>query len=265
MEIRLLEKDAGKTKISFLLKKVSPGYANTLRRIFVNRVPVMAIETVEIKKNNSALYDEQLAHRLGLVPLETDLRSYKMKKNCKCEGKGCAQCELKLKLSSKGPGTVYSSSIKSADPKVKPAYPNMPLVKLLKGQEVNLVAIAELSEGREHAKWSPGLVYYRYKPEIEITKKGESCKACAEICPVDVFDFNGKLVIDHDNLLKCHLCYACVEESGGAVKVSYDKNTFVFFMESWGQLDCKKMVKEGITRYNAILDDFSAEVKNAFK
>jgi len=265
MDIRLLDKNKDMSKISFLAKKISASYANSIRRIFVNRVPVLAVETCEIKRNNSALYDEQVAHRLGMVPLTTDLKSYNMKSECKCKGKGCAQCELKLKLKAKGPKIVYASDLKSQDPKVKPAQPTTPIVKLLKGQEIDLVCIAELSEGREHAKWSPGLVYYKYKPEIEITKKGESCEKCAQVCPVGVFDYGNKLKINQDNYLKCHLCNACVEASKGAVKVKYDKNTFIFYMESWGQLDCKKMANEGISRFNKILDTFSQEIKSTLK
>jgi ferredoxin-like protein FixX len=126
--------------------------------------------------------------------------------------------------------------------------------------------VAELSEGREHSKWSPGLVHYKYKPEIEITKKGEACEKCAKACPVNVFDFvNGKLKVNQDNQMLCHLCNACVEESQGAVKVTYDSKTFVFFMESWGQLDCRAMVQSGVERFNAILDRFAEEMKGALK
>ena len=39
--------------------------ANAIRRS-VSEVPTLAIEEVEIFKNDSALYDEMLAHRLGL-------------------------------------------------------------------------------------------------------------------------------------------------------------------------------------------------------
>jgi len=266
MDIRLLEKNSDKSKVTFLAKKITSAYANTLRRVIMNRVPVLAIETVEFKKNNSVLYDEQIAHRMGLVPLTTDQKSYNMKSECKCEGKGCAQCELKFKLKAKGPCIVYASDMKSQDPKIKPAFANIPIVKLLKGQELELAAVAEMSEAREHVKWSPGLVHYKYKPEIDITKKGESCEMCADVCPVDVFNVvKGKLKINQDNLLRCHLCNACVEESKGAVKVGYDKKTFVFVMESWGQLDCKKMVQSGVESFNKILDTFSKEVKSTLK
>ncbi len=259
MEIRLLEKKPD--RISFILRKATPSFANTLRRVITNRVPVLAVETVEFRKNSSSMYDEQVAHRLGLVPLKTDLKSYRVKSECKCEGKGCAQCELKLTLKAKGPGIVYASELKSQDPQVKPVYPKIPIVKLLKGQDLELIATAELGEARVHAKWSAGLAHYRFKPEITVTKAGEGCEACASVCPVNVFEFKGKLKTIQDNLLKCHLCNACVEESNSGVLVSYDRETFVFFVESWGQLDCAEMVTEGIATMNRILDGFAKAVE----
>jgi DNA-directed RNA polymerase subunit D len=267
MEIRLLEKTQDKRKLSFLCKGITPAYANSLRRVMTNRVPVLAIEEVEFKKNKSAMYDEQVAHRLGLIPLETDAKSYRMKSQCKCEGKGCAQCELKLKLKAKGPGIVYAEELKSLDPEVKPAYPTMPITKLLKGQELELTAVAEMNEGLEHAKWVPGLIYYKCKPEIEISAKCKACGKCVAVCPQKVYDLkNGKLQINQDNYLKCHLCNACVEACPEkALTVSSDRTKYVFYLESWGQLDCRKIVKRGIERFNELLDDFAQEVGAALK
>ena len=60
--------------------------ANSIRRACMNLVLTMAIEDVEILENNSALYDEVLAHRLGLIPLTTDLKTYTKSDECKCKG-----------------------------------------------------------------------------------------------------------------------------------------------------------------------------------
>ena len=172
MEVRILENDKEKGKLSFILKDSNPVYVNTLRRMMVDEVPTMAIEEVEFQKNNSILYDETIAHRLGLIPLKTDLKSYNLPDKCMCVGNGCFRCQLKMVLrATKGSGVVYASEIKSKDPAVKPVYPEMPIVKLLKGQTLELEATAVLGRGREHMKWSPCHVWYKYKPVIEIQEK----------------------------------------------------------------------------------------------
>jgi DNA-directed RNA polymerase subunit D len=98
------------------------------------------------------LYDEMIAHRLGLVPLTTDLKSYNLPQKCTCKGAGCAKCQLKVSLKAKSAGLVLSSEIKTKDPEVKPVFDDIPVVKLLKGQDLELTATAVLGKGKEHAK-----------------------------------------------------------------------------------------------------------------
>ena len=161
MEVKLVENQEKKNRLIFSLKGVDTAYANTLRRIMGFEVPVMAIEEVEFRKNTSILYDEMISHRLGLIPLTTDLKSYNMMSECKCKGAGCASCTVKLILKAQGPCTVYSSDIKSKDPEIKPINGKMPIVKLLEGQELEFEATAILGQGKEHSKWCPGLIFYK--------------------------------------------------------------------------------------------------------
>ena len=206
MEIRLLENKKDENKISFILKDSNASYANALRRIMMEEVPVMAIEDVEITKNSSILYDEIIAHRLGLLPLTTDLKSYNLPENCKCEGKGCARCQVKLTLqASKGSGMVYASEIKSKDSAIKPACPKMPIVKLLKGQQLELEATAVLGKGKVHSKWSPCLIYYKKKPVVEIGNV-KNPEEVVDKTHGNIFEIkNGKLEVIKENLFKYDL------------------------------------------------------------
>jgi len=243
MEVELINQDKKNNRVTFMIKDATPAFANMLRKAIVDEVPTMAIEDVELRKNSSVLYDEIVSHRLGLVPLTTDLDAYNLPEECTCKGEGCSKCELKLTLKAKGPGYVYASELKSKDPKVVPVHPKMPIVKLIKGHTLELEATAVLGRGKEHAKWTPGLAYYKYKPVIDIKKGVKDPKAVADSCPVDVYSVKSKeLTINKDNLLNCHLCGACTDVDPDHIKLNESPSEFVFVVESWGQLDVKDIM-----------------------
>ncbi len=257
MEIRLFESD--KQKLSFVLKNSNPSFANALRRMMKDEVPVMAIEDVEFKKNSSILYDEMIAHRLGLIPLTTDLKSYNLPEECKCQGKGCARCQLQMSLKAKGPSIVYASEIKSKDPAVKPVYPKTPIVKLLKGQALELEATAVLGKGKEHMKWSPAQVYYSYLPKITVDHNQEKFEKFADKYPPQIFGQDGK--IDRNLINTPVLIDACEGICDDLVKVERDPTSYVFYVESWGQLPPKKIVAEACNIFEARLDEVVELVK----
>ena len=262
MEIRVLENDKEKGKLSLIIKDTNAAFVNTLRRIMIEEVPTMAIEDVELRKNNSILYDEMIAHRLGLIPLTTDLKAYNLPEECKCEGKGCARCQVKLTLKAGAAGTVYASELKSKDPAVKPVHPSAPIVKLLKGQALELEATAVLGKGKVHTKWSPCLVYYKYKPVIEIGNV-KNPEEVVEATHGNVLEIkNGKLEVIKDNLFKYDLAGVLEDVSKGEIKVGHD-NDFIFYMESWGQLTCKEILNQALDIFNSTFDQFAEEVKKA--
>ena len=103
VEAKLVESKHGVDKL--LLKNIDVTLLNSVRRVIMNAVPVLAVQDVNVYENTSVMFDEMLAHRLGLIPLQTD-KSY---------AKGD---KVKLSLDKEGPGTVYSGDMKSSDPKV---------------------------------------------------------------------------------------------------------------------------------------------------
>src|SRR2546430_1488140 len=158
MDIKLLTKE--QDTIRFVLSDVSPAFANAVRRIILAEVPVMAIEDVMILENSSVMYDEILAHRLGLIPVTTD-QSYNLPEECTCKSElGCEKCRASLSLeveASDPVEVVYTSSLKPENPEVKPGSDKDPIVKLAQGQRIKLEATVGNFARRlltERAWWS---------------------------------------------------------------------------------------------------------------
>ncbi len=255
MEVKRISTSQDGLKQKFLVKDSSPAFINALRRAILAYVPTLAIEDIELQKNSSALYDEILAHRLGLIPLTTDLETYELPSECSCKGEGCAKCQVKIKLSKMGPCTIYAEDLKISDPKVKPVYPKMPIVKLLGNQEIAFEAIAQLGRGKQHSKWSPAHVYYQGYPEIEIVDcpNPDEVKAA---CPKDVFSLSkGELSINKSKLEECDLCKACSNVCEG-IKVKGSKKDFLLWIESWGQLPLKEILKAALNYLEGLGKDF---------
>ena len=250
MQVELLDHDKKQNRITFLLKGSNTAFANLLRKTIIDEVPTMAVEDVEFRKNNSVLYDEIIAHRLGLLPIKTDLKSYVLPADCKCNGEGCSKCQLMFSLKAKGPGYVYASELKSKDPKVVPVFDKTPIVKLVKGQVLELECVAVLGRGKEHAKWSPGLAFYKYLPDLKVKKGAKDPKAIVDSCPVEVFELKGKDVVVKD-LMRCHLCGACVDVDPDHVELNESGEDFIFTVESWGQLSPKEIVETAISIMDA--------------
>ena len=147
-------------KMEFLLRGASTPFANLVRRYGMSQVPIFAIDRVTFYENGSAIFDEYIAHRLGLVPIKMDSSR--------------ATDEIVFTLDAEGPSTVLSRELKSTDSKIKAALDDLPLLKLLEGQNIRLEAKARRGIGREHAKFQPGLIAYEILSPTEFRFKTES-------------------------------------------------------------------------------------------
>ena len=170
--LEIISKDS--KKISVKLKGVPLQYANALRRICLNGVPVFAVDTVDIIENSSVLPDEGLAHRLGLIPMKTDLSRFNEPSKCDCHSEtGCSNCKVMLVLDSGDSDvtrTILSSDLSSEDDSVKPISDNIPIVQLAPGQKIKLECYARLGRGTEHAKWNSANI----STLTDTDKEGES-------------------------------------------------------------------------------------------
>jgi len=243
------------TLARFTLAGARPAFANAFRRAMIGEVPTLAIEDVRIYDNTSAFFDEMLAHRLGLIPIKTDLSTYSTQENCTCGGAGCPGCTVTFTLSVEGPKTVQSSDLIPQDPKATPVYDNIPIVKLIKGQKLVVEAKAILNTGREHAKWQPTLVCgFKNYPEVSISEACDACGNCVDECPREVLAVRGKKVeVVKGKLPDCSMCKlcerACLASGIGdepAITISAEADRYIFVVESDGSLPVKEIMDRAL-------------------
>jgi len=155
-DVEFVEREDRKAR--FLVRGVTPAFANGIRRAMLADVPTMAIDTVRFVENSSVMFDEQLALRLGLVPLTTPP-----------EGEFAEDDVVTLSIDVEGPGTAYSGDLETSDELVKPADENVPIIDLKDGQRLEAEADAALDRGKNHAKHQGGVaVGYRHLQRVEV-------------------------------------------------------------------------------------------------
>ena len=155
--VNILERADEKIVIKF--NNVPRQYVNAIRRISISEVPTLAIDDVVILENSSVMHDEAIAHRLGLVPLLTNLDRFVMPHECDCKSTlGCSKCRVLLVLDSEAnekTKIVTSGELVSEDERIKPVSKDIPIITLAPGQKLKFEAYARLGIGRDHAKWQP--------------------------------------------------------------------------------------------------------------
>lgn len=210
--------------------------ANAIRRS-VAEVPTLAIDEVEIFRNDSALYDEVLSHRLGLVPLKTE--------------KGMnSKTKIELKLSKTGPCTVYSGDLEGGTDVVED---KIPLTLLGEDQKLELIATATLGKGIQHAKYTPGLCYYRHILEV---------KSSSEIDSI-IQKSNGLIKTEKKgSKWMCDLSESEITEINQIDKDAVsDSDELLFIVESYGNMAAKDILNKAVSA----LEDNLDEVQKALK
>ena len=264
MKVELIEWNKKQNKMQVLVNGVNDSFINLIRRFSIEEVPTLAIEDVEIRDNSSALYDEIVAHRLGLMPIKTDIKSYNTKEGCDCKGEGCAKCELKITLKAAKKGIIPASEAKSQDPKCTFVYEDMPIVKLAPKQKIELEATAVMGMGKDHAKWVPGLVFYRKEVSIKTdgmkmndTQKNKIQTICGELVSIT----GGKVKVEKEKLAisPCFdACCAVLEEAGATIT---DTDKHILTVESWGQLSCKEILEHAAEIIIQKVDALEEQIK----
>lgn len=152
--------DSGDEVMKVTLKDANPAVANSLRRAMSSLVPTLAVKHIDVTRNESALFDELLASRIGQIPfnIPDDVDS---------------EDTIHVAANVDGPGEFVSSDIQT-DRGVEPQSSDILLADLKDGQGIEFEGEAVLGRGREHAKHQGGTVGYEKTGEGEFLFRIES-------------------------------------------------------------------------------------------
>lgn len=236
--------------IRFLVDGVNAAFANSLRRTMVAEVPIMTVEDIFYFDNSSIVPDEVLAHRIGFVPLTTDLDNYVLPEECDCEAElGCPKCRAGMTMDIEAKDdtvTVYSGDIVPEDPSIAPVSKRIPLAKLAPGQAIKFEAYAQLGQGKVHAKWSPvSMCVYQNVALVDVEDEAAT-KECLDACGDDVAVIEGSVlkVIDIQGFERYRRCRELVRHE--EIMRGLKKDEFLFTVESTGGLPPERIVKEAV-------------------
>jgi len=233
--------DEGKILV-LLSEKESPALLNALRRAVISEIPAMAIGEIDFYENNSPLFNEYLANRIGLVPLTWE------------EGiSDDARISFSLNAEAvEEPKTVYSRDLVSTDEKIRVFAENIPMVVLNKGQKLRLEGFAVKGTAKSHARFQSAVASFGRAGEFKVVEK---CKKCSS--PMKPFPFlagGGKKISAADFPENSFLCGNC-EKQGGEGK------QFLFVVESFNNLSAREQYARAVR----VLEEKTKALEKEFK
>ncbi len=283
MEIQVLEMEERRAR--FILRNSSPAMANALRRTLLNDIPKMAIDKVEFhlgpimddtgeKEYESAtpLFDEIIAHRLGMVPVPT-LDYFVPQDECTCGGEGCPSCKFMYSLNKHGPVTVLSGDLMPlGDPDMRVVDENIPIVLLEDNQAVMIYATAVMGTASKHVKWQVcSGVGYTYLATVVLSAGPEAAlEYLIRDCPDKYYRLeDGRLTMLDARWTRDVLAHVdhpdddFREEFGDDVvfSVEYDDKDFAFSFETDGSLTAQKALEKAASILVDELQAFRTQIE----
>jgi DNA-directed RNA polymerase subunit D len=201
----------------------------------ITEIPTLAVQWLDVHDNSSALFDEIISHRIGMIPIKFNPKKFVATEDCTCKKKGCPMCQAVFVLDKKGPCIVTAGDFKSSDKTVSPMDPRIPIVELLENQAIKLEAVARLGIGLSHAKHHAANASYHYYPVIKVTGSQADAQKAVKACPVDIVKLTGKK-IDVKDLVRSDAALGCLKDAKG-VEVKGDESRIIFSVESISGLE----------------------------
>lgn len=255
MDIEILEEDDNRLRL--ILDGTNPAFVNSVRRTMMAKVPTLAIKEVDFINNTSGLYDEIVAHRLGMVPWNFDPEHYQL-------GAEGPQEQVEMVLKKDGPGLVTASDLKPTDKEITPTNPDIVIAKLIEGQEIDLEARAVVGLGTDHAKHQAATVSYMYYPNITINgTELDNPEELIKTVPEHVKNADGPIEADEKTVYAME-GVTDIEE-GDDIEVTRQDDKFILSIESVSGLSPRQILNRALDLLDEELDDFEESATTALQ
>lgn len=215
------------------IKDIKTSYVNGIRRVILEDLLCLAIRIVQFKESKNILDDEQIAFRLGLIPIDcADIDKLIPQSECDCD-EFCSKCSATLQINETHPadsGALHPWMITDLDlksinhPSIRPisqtegnhdSLNRINIAPLAPGQEMSLNAIVTMGSGRENAKFKPACRVL-FIPRMSVTIHDDVIKELkltpqetqwfAKECPNEVFTVDEKSQLQVKDADRCTAC-----------------------------------------------------------
>ena len=281
MKVNVLQMEDYYAQIEF--KDVNYSFVNSVRRSLVSMVPCLALHEIDFHMGSlgsyvdeesedereyesiSAMFNEIVAHRIGMLPIPTDEKTIEaFGDSIGDDGK---QPDIMYSLHKQGPCTVYSGDLEpvSGDDSLVIPETNVPIVKLAEGQAILVYAKAKMGNAQKHTKWQCAVAPRFYQAPTITVSSGKGSKAIFDIVDKKDFKKKGKSHVI-DNPIKAHAALNKLEqlwndkEAKESMEVSTKKDHFIFEFETNGAMKASLALEQALKALDGHCNEFASAI-----
>ena len=284
MKVKILKMEDYYAQVEF--KDVDYSFVNSIRRSLVSMVPCLALHEIDFHMGSlgsyvdeesgeekeyesiSAMFNEIIAHRLGMLPVPTDKKTVEAFGNAINDDS--KQPDIMYSLHKQGPCTVYSGDLEpvNGDDSLIIPEANVPIVKLAEGQAILIYAKAKMGVASAHTKWQCAVAPRFYQAPTVTVSSGKGSKAVLGAVGKDKFKKKGSNhvitdpVIAHQALKDLEKLWND-EDAQKAMEVTTKTDHFVFEFETNGAMKAKLALEQALETFNTHCNEFATDFNSA--
>ena len=283
MKLKIREMKDNKAIIEF--SDTTYNFLNSLRRSLISMVPCLAITEVDFHMGSlgsytdddleeemeyesmSSMFNEIIAHRLGMIPIPTERAVIDAFKDAVDDEN--KQPEIMYSLHKQGPCTVYSGDLKpvDGDKQLEINETTIPIVKLAETQAILVYARAKIGTAKTHSKWQTVVAPRFYEARTMTVNGGKKSAKILEMIGKDKFKKTGKKYKIEDPLevekaiKNIEKLWIDEDESSDCVEISINENQYIFEYETTGALTAKLAMEQALEELKEHFKDFYSELE----